>query len=220
MAYTYSTFITALTAETNQDASDAAWAAIVPTVIDQAEQQIYRDLNLLSTVASDTDSAVANTRQFTLPTNNGRFVVCETVNLFVSGARAGSLRKTSREVLDMIYPADLAEASTDVPLYWAPFTDQIILLGPPPGDTVTLECVGTIRPASLSATNTTTFLSQYLPDLFLAAAMINASGYMRNFGSQADDPKMAVSWTDRYAALLQSANAEEMRRKFAGFTGQ
>jgi len=100
-------------------------------------------------------------------------------------------------------------------VYFAPVTDQLFMVGPAPDSSYAAEVVGTIRPTPLSATNTATFLTSYLSDLFLAAAMCSAAGYMRSYGSQADDPKLAVSWEAQYAQRLMSAKGEELRRKFA-----
>lgn len=221
MAYTYNQFVTALEVETNIPLTGAdantGFVAILPTIIDQAEQQLYRELDLLATIVRDTSATTtANTRNFTLPTASGRFVVLQSLNI-VSNDQRYPLVKVSREVMDAIWPSDAGNGS--LPAKWAPVTDQLVLLGPAPSATLTVECVGTIRPTPLSASNTTTFLSQYLPDLFLAAAMVNATGYMRNYGSQADDPKMALSWQARYDALLPSAQTEEMKRKFEAFVG-
>lgn len=216
--YTYATFVTAISTETNIAESDVEFQAIMPTVIDQAEQRIYRDLQLIATIVRDSSSSTtANQRSFTLPTASGRFVVLESVNIG-SGADKRALTKVSREVIDNIWPSDTAESAETVPTKYAPVTDQIILFGPPPGDAITVEVVGTIRPDPLSASNTTTFLSQYLPDLFLAAAMSAMSGYMRNFGSQADDPKMAMSWEMDYKNRLPSAANEETKRKYQAFS--
>jgi hypothetical protein len=88
------------------------------------------------------------------------------------------------------------------------------LLGPYPDAAYQVEIVGTIRPDSLSATNTTTFISLYLPDLFIMASMIYVSAYQRNFGRQNDDPQMAQSYETQYKTLLQSALMEENRKKF------
>jgi len=77
-----------------------------------------------------------------------------------------------------------------------------------------MEVIGTIRPTPLSVSNTTTFLTNYLSDLFFAACMSSVSGYMRDYGTQADDPKLAMSWENQYAQRLASANREEMMRKF------
>jgi hypothetical protein len=77
-----------------------------------------------------------------------------------------------------------------------------------------MEVVGTIRPTPLSASNTTTYLTNYLSDLFFAACMSAVAGYQRDYGSQSDDPKSAMSWETQYAQRLASANKEELIRKF------
>jgi hypothetical protein len=51
----------------------------------------------------------------------------------------------------------------------------------------------------------------------MAASMVFGSGYMRNFGAQADNPQMSQSWETQYQLLKQSANAEAARQKFAGW---
>lgn len=217
MSYTYSTFVTALSVEVNIPATNTGFVAILPTIIDQAEQQIYRDLDLIATVRRDNSGTTTPaSRNFTLPTSLGRFVVLQDINLLNGGDRT-PLVKLSRPAMDWIWPSDTPTGA--VPKNWAPVTDQLVLIGPAPNSAFNLECVGTIRPEALSASNTETFLSTQLPDLFLAAALVNASGYMRNFGAQADDPKMALSWSDRYAALVKSANAEELRRKYDAAAG-
>lgn len=219
--YTYSSFVTALEVETNIPLTgvdaNTGFVAILPTIIDQAEQQIYRELDLLATIVRDTSgTTTANTRNFTLPTTLGRFVVLESVNV-ISNDQRYPLTKISREVMDNIWPSDAGNGS--LPAKWAPVTDQIIMFGPAPSAVLTVECIGTIRPTPLSASNTTTFLSLYLPDLFFSAAMLYASAYMREYGAQADDPKLAMSWQATYDRLLPSAKSEENRRKFQGFVG-
>jgi hypothetical protein len=180
---------------------------MIPTFIDQAEQMIYRALDLLSTIVQQSGSMVVSTREFTLPTTAGRFVVLQSVNV-VNGTTLTPLVKISREVMDCLYPTSTAVGAA-VPTKWAPLTDQVILLGPSPGVTLALQCIGTIRPEALSEANSNTFLSDYLPDLFLAAAMNNITGYQQNFGAQADNPKMALAWQQIYDNLRPGAQTEE-----------
>lgn len=213
MSYTYTTLIAALVAETNIEATNAGFVAILPTIIDQAEGMIYREpgLYFLSTMQrDDTGFTTADNRAFTLPTF---FTILQSVNAVVGNNRF-PLIKLSRETLDFIYPLRISSSPTDVPTHWAPFTDQIIYLGPTPGGTTQIEVTGTVRPAPLSSTNTSTWLSTNLADFFFAACMTFMAGYMRNFGSQADDPKLALSWKGVYDALLPGATSDETRRKF------
>jgi len=201
------------------DATDANFVANLPSTIDDAEQRIYRDLDLLNTVVRDAGTLSTGTRSFTLPSNLGRFVVTNGFNVITpvattipdSGTR-NQLTPCSRDVLDMLWPSTTGAA---VPSLYAMITDQEVIVGPFPDAAYTIEVIGTIRPTPLSASNTTTYLTLYLPDVFLACSMIFMSGYMRNFGSQADDPKMAVSWESQYQALFSSANVEENRKRYS-----
>jgi hypothetical protein len=224
MSYTYTTYVDELVRLTVTGTPDADFTSNLPSVIDYAENRIYRELNLLATVVrDDSQSVAANNRSFTLPQSLGRFVAVSGINIFTPSS-AGSfdgtrnaLMPASRDYIDFTWPSNTAPSSTTVPAYYAMITDQIVILGPPPGDNFLAEIVGTIRPTPLSAVNATTYLTLYLPDLFLAASMVFMTGFMRNFGSQADDPKMAVSWESQYAALAASANTEEMRKKYSDF---
>lgn len=225
MSLTYSQYVDELRRLAVATSADTEFTNNLPSVIDYAEQRVYRELDLLSTIVRDSSAnATADDRNFTLPSSLGRFVTVQSVNIVTPAGEAitngtrNALLPASREFIDFTWPSNDAESATTVPEYFAMITDQTIIFGPPPGDTFNVEVVGTIRPTPISASNTTTFLSLYLPDLFVAASMIQISGYMRNFGSQADDPKMAQSWEQQYQTLFASANAEELRKKFGSMS--
>lgn len=212
----YAQFITALKNATNTD--NAAFTQYIPTIIDQAEGKIYREpeFDFLSSVVTDgTGFTTADNQQFILPRH---FTILQDVNL-ISGNDRPPLTKISREALNALFPRRVSNAPSDVPSKWAPLTDSIILLAPTPGSTIGIECVGTARPANLSADNTTPWLWTYLGDLAFAAAMIYASAWQRNFGAQADDPKMAVSWDQTYDKIKAGVAVEEMRRKLQATGG-
>lgn len=215
----YATYVASLSNLMVIEPTNANFVQILPEIIDYAEQRIYRELDLLNTVVRDTGAVSVGSRNFTLPTALGRFVVVNGINAITPSAQtnpdAGTrnpLIPVSRDVLDLVWPSTTGAA---LPVDFAMITDQTIIVGPAPDAAYTLEVIGTIRPTPLSASNTTTYLSLYLPDLFLAASMIFASGYQQNFGSQADDPNMAQSWQGQYDKLFASANVEENRKKFA-----
>ena len=46
--------------------------------------------------------------------------------------------------------------------------------------------------------------------------MIFATAYQRDFGAQVDNPAQGVSWEGQYSKLMQSANIEELRKRFMG----
>lgn len=220
MSLTYTTYVTALSTLTTIPSSNSDFTAILPDCIDYAEQRIYRELNLLSTVIRDASQALTPaSRDFTLPTAQGAFVVVNGVNLITpagstpaNGSR-NRLTPMSLDVLDVIWPSS---AGSTLPAGFAMVTQTAIVVGPWPDAAYTVEVVGTTRPTPLSAGNTVTFMSANLPDLFLAASMIFMAGYMRNFGAQSDDPQMAQSWESQYTALKTSAATEEARKMFMG----
>lgn len=218
----YNDFIFRLQSASDVTESDMAFIDFIPQIIDQAEQRCYRDLDLLNTVVRDSSTNVtANNRDFTLPQSIGRFVIVNGINIVtpvgatVSNGTRNRLTQLSLDALDALWPSNAAPSATTVPASFAMVTDQTIAFGPAPGSAFQAEIIGPVRPTPLSPTNATTFLTLYLPDLFFAASMVASAGYQRDYGSQSDDPKLAVSWEDTYKTAFQSAQLEEMRRKFA-----
>jgi len=203
--------------------TDSNFLIILPQMITYAENRIYRELDFLFTsIASTAYSLTTGSRQIAVPTSV--FVVPEQINLITpsgtsnpnSGTRV-PLLATTREYLDAVYGSSSA---TGQPQYFAPFmgspTSWNFIVGPYPDASYTVEIVGTYRPDSLSATNLTTFISLYLPDLFIMASMIYISAYQRNFGRANDDPQMAITYESQYQSLLKGAMSEEYRKKMEG----
>jgi hypothetical protein len=208
MSLTYSQYVAELANLTVIDSSNANFQANLPSVIDYAELRIQRDLNLLQTVVQDTSTTTTSgTRTVTIPS---AFVVVNAVNV-ITGTSRVPLTPVSRDVIDVLWPDT---GQTAVPAMYSMVTQWLMLLGPTPNATYTLQVVGTQRFQPLSDSNTTTFISTYLPDLFLAASMVFMAGYMRDFGAQTDDPKMAQSWETQYQLLKASANDEELRKHY------
>jgi len=197
--------------------ADVNFNTMLPGMIDYAEQRLYRELDLQNTRVSDTTVTLSSGFNFvTLPTDQYILVVEQFNVLSPAGSLSSNglrnpLTPTTKEYLDFAWPTSTA---TGVPLYYAPLNDTTFKVGPTPDQAYPLEVVGTIRPAPLSVTNSSTWLTQHLPDLFIVASMVFASGYMRNYGAQADDPQMPGSWESQYKTLFASANAEELRKRF------
>jgi hypothetical protein len=189
----------------------------LPIIIDTAEQRCYRELQLLDTIVRDQSSTLtANSRNFTFPQH---FVVSESINVFTpvnTTTTRLQLIPTTREFLDAVYGNEAAVNSPSIPHYYAMITDQSIIVGPPPDAAYTLEVVGTVRPTPLSSTNTTTYLTQFLPDLFFAASCAFGFAYLQNYGAQADNPQSTSSWENTFNVLLASANKEEEMKRYAG----
>lgn len=222
MAYTYASYSAALAELMVTSVTDSDFVAILPSIIDYAEQRSYRELDLFANQVTDTTGVLtANQRAFALPTSIGSFIVVGNINVITpAGATSANgtrvpVQPTSRDVIDLLYPSNTTAAG--VPQLFAMTDPGNAMFGPAPDAAYHVEVVGTQRPAPLSLSNTTTILTTYLPDLFMAASMVFASGFMRNFGSQGDDPKMAQSWENQYQLLKASAETEQQRQNFASW---
>ena len=199
--------------------TDPAFQTILPSMVTYAENRIFRDLDFLFTsIATTAYSTTIGSRDIVVP--QGTFVVPEQINIITPAGTTDPdlgtrvpLLPTTKEFLDACYGSGLA-ANRGVPQYWVPFDDYHFLVGPYPDASYTCEIVGTYRPDSLSVSNKTTFISLYLPDLFIMASMIYISAYQRNFGRANDDPQMAITYESQYTALLAKADLEENRKKF------
>lgn len=224
MSLTFATYTTTIANLTVYDEANADFVQIMPSTINYAEDRIYRELNLLSTVIRDTTATcTANSRTFTLPSALGTFQTIDGINIVTpntstlsSGGMRNPVTPAERQVVDYFWPSEAAPSATSVPTIFGMVTDQTLVFGPPPGGAFQVEVIGNINPAPLSATNTTTYLTTYLPDLFVAASMVFMSGFMRTYGSQSDDPKLAQSWEQQYQTLFASADLIDARQKFAG----
>lgn len=224
---TYSTYKTQIATLAVVDENDSNFLTILPQAITYAELRICRDLDLMVTSQSlFGTSYVLNggNRQLSFPMEvpGGTIVVSEQINLLTPAGSADpefcdrvALTPTTKEFLDAVYGSSLP-AGRAQPQYYAPFNENLYLVGPVPDQLYYVEVICTIRPNSLSEGNPETFISTYFPDIFLMASMIYISGYQRNFGRQSDDPQMAVSYEQQYQTLLRSASVEEARKKYEG----
>jgi hypothetical protein len=197
--------------------TDPDFLQVLPTAIDYAENRIYNQFSFLATqVSNSTGLLSANSRAFTLPTpSTGQFQIIDTLNIVVGGSRT-PLTPVSRAVLDTLYPTDTATGASAVPSVFCMVTDQTILVGPSPGATTTVEVVGYINPAPLSATQTTTYISSIYPDLLVAASMVFLSGWQKNFSASSDNPQQGVNWEQMYNSLAAGVESVDARQKFVG----
>lgn len=225
MSLTYSSFVSEIAtitviSSTILVSGDTNFGAIMPAVIDSAEGRLWRDLDLPAARVTDTSVICSSgVRTIALSTTQGTLLVIETLNLLTSAGATSSyatrvpLTPASKAVVDAVYPS-ATSSNCGQPEFFARVTDTQLTLGPTPDQPYGTEVVATIRPNPLSASNSSTWLTQNLPELMIAAGMIFMAGHMRDYGAQSDDPKLAQSWQSQYDTLMKSANVDSLRMKF------
>ena len=205
--------------------TDPNFLIALPQIITYAENRLYRDVDFLSTKSAQTLTLTTGQRSLSLAgATPYPFVVTEQFNIITPStstnpndvaATRNPCLPTTKEFLDQVY-GSAAVANQGLPIYVAPFTDNTFYFGPPPDAGYTVEVVGTVRPASLSQTNLTTFISLFLPDLMIQCSLIYLAEYQRNFsGASSNDPQMGQTYESQYLGLLKSAVVEEARKKYS-----
>src|SRR5579859_7864919 len=108
MSLNYTTYLASISNLMAVGQTAPNFQTMVPNMIDDAEQRIYRSLDFLNTIVRTTATLSLGTRNLTLPSPNGTFVVLEEVNAIVpAGAIPGTrvpLLPTTKEVLNFLYP--------------------------------------------------------------------------------------------------------------------
>lgn len=219
MDYTETVATLALLVATTVD--DANFLGELPDALDYANLRMCRDLDFLQTRMAQTGPALTpGSRNVSMAALTYPVIVLEQVNVITPPATApdagtrNPLTRWTRPYMDMMYPTGGVPTSATVPVDFAMVDEESIVVGPVSDLAYGTEFFGTVRPEVISEANPTTWINDNLPDVFIAAAMIRLSGWMKNYGNaMADDPQQPVSWEQQYRTLLDGAGVEEARRK-------
>ncbi len=193
-------------------AGDPNWLAIQEALINDAEGRIYKDIAFLGIRKTDTTKALTTgNRALALPT---LMIICEQVSVDDTNGYIIPLNFTSLDFINFIWPRQ----NTQGPLqYWAMQDDRNIVVAGTPDGNYPVQITGKVRPAAMSAANLTSYIGTYHPELLVAACMVFAVGYQRDFGSMmALNPQMGLAWESVYKSRLESSRAEEYRKLNAG----
>ena len=219
MSLTYSSYVQQIATMAVIPSTDTNFTIILPSMIDYAELRMQRDLDFLSTqISTSAYSFTSGNSILTLPTS--QFIVPQTFEVLDNVGNSTPLLPVTKEYIQNVYGTGSTQG---LPQYFAVYggdtattgnTQQYMIVGPTPNSPYSVRLTGTIRSAPLSASNTTTYISTYLPDMFIMASMIYISAFQRNFGKINDDPQMAMTYEAQYQALKASALIEANRAKF------
>lgn len=203
---------------------DDTFNTLAPQACNYAELRIQRDLDLLPARTSRTSSLTSGNPNLTLSVDD--FVTVETLVVNNSGALT-PLLPVSREFIQNV----TLGGTNATPQYFAMYggdlatggnTSSIILLGPTPDSNYPITITGMVRLPSLYLSATTplaasgtTFISSYLGDAMIQAAMIYVSEFQRQFSATSNSPEMPGSYENNYQLLMQGALVEESRKRFA-----
>jgi hypothetical protein len=197
---TYDELVTNIRNYTEVDANVFS-NSVINTFITMAENRILRDIDLDVFKLEVTGNLSANNRFLTAPTDilTHRYMLLTSPTgdqLFLD------FRDTS--FMKEYWPDG---TQTGVPKYYAVWDQNTFYVAPTPSLAYTVELGYIYRPAQLSATNPTTWVSTNAPEALLYACLIQAYSYTKG------PPDMLAYFNNSYREALQGLGIEQQGRR-------
>jgi hypothetical protein len=201
---------------------DPLFIAQFPLATSYAEDRINQEIALLGNRHTVTAAAatVAGTPDipWTAFVNAGAALSVPEQLFIVNAGTNVPYDQVSYEFIKRVWPVPATTVAPSLAYqggrYWAVKDTTNLIVAPTPNAVYSVLLTGIYSPVPISAANPTTYLSTNYPDLLEAGCLVFLSGALsRNFGAQADEPRMAMSWEQQFQALLTPARDEERRRR-------
>lgn len=202
-SYTHAQLTTAIQNWTEDDSSE--FAAVIDDIIGMAELRIYRDIDFDFMKKHATVTGAASDQYLAKPSD---FVTDRSMYVTASGTYYLMQAKPASWIRDY-WPTVATESR---PEYYADWDDDTWLIAPTPDTTYTFTLEYQYRPARLSSSNTTTWLSTNAPDLLLYACLTESAAFLQELG-QGQEEGMLKIWEGRYQLAAQQVRNEEIKKQ-------
>jgi hypothetical protein len=184
---------------------------IVQGMIRDAELRIFREVDADYTREYATANLNINSPYLDLPsanvtTSTRTSIIVRSMLVFDS-----TQTPTTKEYLDKRDTSFIFEynstGATGVPKYYANWKETTIIMAPAPDAQYLVQLSYIYSPEALSATNTTTYLSDNVSDLLFYATMVQAYEFLKG------PMDMYKIYSDKYNGAIQSFALEQMGRR-------
>jgi len=180
-------------------------STIIDGFIENAEFKILREVD------SDNNRRYATANLIT----SDRFISRPAGLLIVRSAQIvdsdGSSQPNNRDFLQFRDTSFMSEfnptEATGVPKYYSLWDEQKIVVAPTPDATYTIQLNYILKDPGLSATNTTTYLSQNFPNGLLYACLVEAYGFLKG------PVDMLQLYDKKYTEAVKGFSIEQMGRR-------
>jgi len=171
MAFTYATLVSTIQGYL-QTSSDGIPTADMDTIIQQAEQRIYYDVQIPVLKKNVTGTMTSGNRYLSTPSD---YLATYSIAVDNNGSYEYLLPKDVA-FLREAYPAT---ATTGVPRYYAIFDNDTLLIGPPPSSDLSVELHYFYEPPSIVVSTTGTWISQNAENTLLYSCLVEAYTYLK-----------------------------------------
>jgi hypothetical protein len=188
--------------------------SILDSMIRDAELRIFREVDADYAREYATANLNINSPYLLLPnatsssglTSTRRAVIVRSFLVFNTNQSP-----TNKEYLDKRDTSFIFEynstGATGVPKYYANWKETTLIMAPTPDAQYQVQLSYIYTPDHLSATNTTTYLSDNVPDLLFYATMMQAYEFLKG------PIDMYKVYSDKYNVAIQSFALEQMGRR-------
>jgi len=204
---TYAELITKIRDYTEVD-SNVFTSTILDGFISDAEFRILRDVDSDNNRAYAEANIVANNRFVSTPLLTNQTLIIRSLQITNS---TGGGKNSSRAFLEYRDTNFISEYNptgvTGLPKYYSYWDENTIVLAPTPDINYNMQINYILKPAGLSSSNTTTYLSSEFPNGLLYACLVEAYGFLKG---PAD---MIQFYEGKYQQALQGFTVEQMGRR-------
>ena len=198
---TYDELVTNIRNYTEVDANVFS-NSVINTFITMAENRILRDIDLDVFKLEVAGSLTAGNKFLTAPTDILTHRYMMLTNPVTSDQIFLDFRDTS--FMKEYWPDG---TDTGIPKYYSVWDQNTFYVAPTPAASYTVELGYIYRPAQLSSTNTTTWVSINAPEALLYACLIQAYSYTKG------PPDMLAYFNNAYKEAIQGLGIEQQGRR-------
>jgi len=174
---------------------------VIPTFIQLAESQINRDLRHWKMEVRASGQQDPSDKYMQIPAD-----WVETIRFHITDGGTRPLDLISRKALEDKRAGNENQSGT--PRYYT-HADSQFELYPTPNDTVNTELLYFAKIDGLSASNTSNWLLEDAPDVYLYGALIHSAPYL------AEDERVGV-WAQMYSASISQLNSQSEKSRMSG----
>lgn len=196
---TYNSLVAQIESYLNR--TDASTIAQIPNFIYQAENRIARESKNIGIETYIVGTFTAGTSVYPKPSRWRRTLSWNWGNGTGNNTR-NQLYLRSYEFIRDYWPDS---TQTDSPLYYADYGYEHYLVGPTPDAASPFEISFLQLPDPISALNQTNWITNYAPDLFLYACLVEAIPFLKN-------DERIPTWIMMYDRALASLNGQDDQR--------
>jgi len=188
--------------------------SIIEDFIRDTELKIFREVDADYAREYASASLIANTPYLDLPNATSSSGLTSTRRAIIVRSFLVEDSNQSPTTKEYVEPKDTSfifeynsTGATGVPKYYAMWKETTIIMAPTPDQAYNVQLSYIYTPDHLSATNTTTYLSDNVPELLLYGTLVEAYGFLKG------PLDMYKLYSDKYNVAMQGFALEQVGRR-------